>query len=373
MKKVKFIFIFFLFIQSFLLSNPIDGAPKTRFSELVFDKDNNWTLELIYSTVYDPILTDSIIITVSNLKAKLLISYWEQNHIYVITSDSLSLPLQINREGDKLEIETYCTAGGYQEVRYDYLIFGNYIGATVGSPTLGYSTVCRIQGLFDYDGWSILCLSKNSSLGIINSSLGLSATMSGKIFDINNNPVTQIKSPYHLRLEFPITLNPDGTYTTQIYRTFPSVTKDYLYALVQNIEALWDTTHIEPFVLNDIHPDTVVVQDIHLKSNKYVVTSIEGNEPLRSEEFTLINYPNPFNLSTNFFVKIPDRMEKKSGAINIYNSNGQLVRAIPINTSSTISWDGKDISGKVMPSGIYYYQLNIEKQMMKSGSMILLK
>jgi hypothetical protein len=117
----------------------------------------------------------------------------------------------------------------------------------------------------------------------------------------------------------------------------------------------------------------VVVQDIHLKSNKFVVTSVEENGPLQSEEFTLINYPNPFNLSTNFFVKIPDRMKDKAGAVNIYNSNGQLVKAITINENTSVNWDGRDKNGNIMPSGIYYYQLNIEKQMKKSGSMILLK
>jgi len=373
MKKVKFFFVLFLGVQSFLWSNPIDGSAKTIFSELVFDVNNNWTLELIYSTGYEPFYTDSVIVTVSNVRAKLLVTYWERNHIYVITQDSLSIPLQINREGDKIEIETYCTSGNYQEVRNDYLIFGNYPEATVGSPMLGYSTICRIQVTFNYDSWSLNCLSKNSSLGVINSSYGLSANMSGRIYDMNDNPVTQIKSPYYLILETHLNIDPNGNYTTQVYRTFPKVTKDYLYASVQNIQALWDTTQIEPIELNDIHPDSLIIQDIHLKSNKYVVTSIEENEPLRSEEFILINYPNPFNLSTNFFVKVPERMKEKTGVINIYNSNGELIRAIQFDNSSTVSWDGEDGVGNVMPSGIYLYQLDIDKQMMKSGSMILLK
>lgn len=377
MKKVKFFFVLFLGVKSFLWSNPIDGTANTRFSELVFDANNNWTLELIYSTGYEPFYTDSVIVTVSNVRAKLLVTYWERNHIYVITQDSLSTPLQINREGDKIEIETYCTFSNNQAVRYNQLIFGNFPGATVGSPTLGYSSICRIFGEFYLNNWSIDCLSKNSSLGIINNFAELSATLKGHIYDMNNEPVTQLKvfpiSPCYFELETPLTINSDGTYTTQIFRRFSTIIRGLLSVKMVDFEAFYDTAAIQPFELNDIHPDTVVVQDIHLKSNKYVVTSIEENEPLRSEEFTLINYPNPFNLSTNFFVKVPERMKEKSGIINIYNSNSELLRVIQVYKSSTVSWDGKDEGGNVMPSGIYLYQLDVDKQMMKTGSMILLK
>ncbi|MCK9425899.1 MAG: T9SS type A sorting domain-containing protein [Ignavibacteriaceae bacterium] len=364
MKKVKLIFMFFLGVLSFLSSNPIDDSPLTKFSELVFDNNNNWTMELLFPFGYSPSLTDSIVFKVSNTEAKLSVRYQLGTFICVISSDSLSIPLEINRNGDKIKIYTYSYNSNM--VREDSLIFGNYPDALVGSPTAGYSTISRIFGYID-------CLSKNSSLGVINDTTGLSATLKGHIYDMYNNPVTQVKSPYYFMLETQLTVYSDGRYTTQIFRRFPTVVKDHLSAFVPNIQALRDTTAIEPFELNDIHPDTVVVQDIHLKSNKYVVTSIEGNEPLRSEEFTLINYPNPFNLSTNFFVKIPDRMNGKAATINIYDANGQLVRVITVNESTTVSWDGRDKNSCIMPSGIYYYQLNIEKQMMKSGSMILLK
>ncbi|MCK9425900.1 MAG: T9SS type A sorting domain-containing protein [Ignavibacteriaceae bacterium] len=377
MKKVKLIFIFFLSVQSFLLSNPIDGTPVAKFSELVFDSNNNWTMELLFSDRYNFDTMDSVIIKTSNSAAKLLISYRNGIQIYVITSDSLSVPLVINRDGDSIQIVTYSTENSAQRIRYDYLIFGNHPNTGVGSPTLGYSSICRIFGEFNLNNWSIDCLSKNSSLGIINNIAELSATLKGHIYDMNNEPVTQLKvfpvSPCYFELETPLTINSDGTYTTQIFRRFSTIIRGLLSVKMVDFEAFYDTAAIEPFELNDIHPDTVVVQDIHLESNKYVVTSIEGNEPLRSEEFTLLNYPNPFNLSTNFFINIPDRVKEKATTINIYDANGQLVRMITVNESTMVSWDGRDKNSSIMPSGIYYYQLNIEKQMMKSGSMILLK
>jgi hypothetical protein len=38
-----------------------------------------------------------------------------------------------------------------------------------------------------------------------------------------------------------------------------------------------------------------------------------------------------------------------------------------------VSWDGRDAVGSVMPSGVYYYKLNVDKQVLRTGSMILLK
>ncbi len=377
MKKVKLIFILLLGVHSFLWSNPIDGTPVTTFSELVFDSNKNWTMELLFSDRYQFYTMDSVIIKTSNIAAKLLISYQIGTQIYVITSDSLSVPLTINCDGDSIEIVTYSTLNSQHHIRQDILIFGNYPHASVGSTTLGYSSICRIFGEFNQNSWRIDCLSKNSSLGIVNNIAELSATLKGHIYDMNNEPVTQPKIfsviPCYFELETPLTINSDGTYTTQIFRRFPKILKDHLSVKSVDFETFYDTVAIQPFELNDIQPGTVVVQDIHLKSNEYIISAVEDKEPPRNNELTLINYPNPFNLSTNFFVKIPDRMKDKGGAINIYNTNGQLVKAIPVNESTTVNWDGRDKNGNIMPSGIYYYQLNIEKQMVKSGSMILLK
>jgi flagellar hook assembly protein FlgD len=130
---------------------------------------------------------------------------------------------------------------------------------------------------------------------------------------------------------------------------------------------------IEPFELNDIQPDTVMIQDIHLKNNDYVDTAVENNHSPRNNTLTLINYPNPFNTSTNFFVQLPDGMKRKAGDISIYNMRGELIITIPFKNGASVRWDGKDRNGNVMPSGIFYYQLTIEQQRMKTGSMILLK
>ncbi|MHB9013193.1 MAG: T9SS type A sorting domain-containing protein, partial [Ignavibacteriaceae bacterium] len=334
-----------------------------------------WTMEIYFPFGYDKSI-DSVVFDVSNIKAKLKVSYSEGTQIGVITSDSLTTPLNINQDGDRIIIYTYSTNTNVPTikiVRTDSLIFGNYPGATVGPPVMSYS-IMRIWTSNYSDYGALNCLTKNPSLGIVNDTVGLSGTMKGHIYDMNKNLVTNLSGGYSLGLEDILSINSDGSYTTKIFPT--PLKADHLFANYDNLEVFSGQIKIEPFELNEIHPDTVVAQDIILKDSCSfcaIVDAIKRYNPPQSDELKLINYPNPFNLSTNFYIKVPNNLKGKPGNINIYNVNGQLIRIIPVSGSSTMSWDSKDMNGRIMPSGIYYYRLVIDSQAMKNGSMILLK
>src|SRR5574341_1152988 len=94
-------------ICCFLWSNPIDNTPITKFSELVFDDNNNWTMEILFPFGYRTEATDSIILKVANTAAKLKTTYNDETRIGILTHDSLSIPLTINREGGIITLYTY--------------------------------------------------------------------------------------------------------------------------------------------------------------------------------------------------------------------------------------------------------------------------
>jgi hypothetical protein len=376
MKKVILVLLFLSSGQSCLWSNPIDNTPSTKFSELVFDKNNNWKMEIVFTFGYSRNI-DSVVFKVSSGKAKLNISYPEGKTVGVITSDSLTIPLFINRDGDKIIIYTYSKRSNnptIEFIREDSIIFGNNTGATVGAPVLGFS-ILRIYCGYSGNHTTIDCITKTPSIGIVNDTVGLSGTLKGYIYDMDNKPVTKLKvfptAPSYFVLETPLFIDSNGTYTTKIFPTIWPLTR--LTVRLMEFEGWSDSVEIEPLELKDIHPDTVIVQDIHLKDNRYVTTSVRDEILITNDELTLINYPNPFNPSTNFFVKIPTRMKSKTGSITIFTVTGQLIRALTIKDGITAQWDGRDAEGSVMPSGIYYYRLNLDKQAMKTGSMILLK
>lgn len=372
MQKVKLVLVLLIVLPALLHANPVDGTPVTKFSELVFDGNNNWTMEIKFPFPNTSSI-DSIIFATSNFQSKLFPNYTDETSIYVITSDSLSIPLNINRQGDKINIYTYSDEF-VNSVREDSIIFGNHIEATVGAPINNYSLM-RNTWRFYGDDLTIDCLTLNSSLGVANDTTGLTATLKGIIYDTENNPVKGMKmfpaSSVYFILEAPVELDTNGNYTTKIFNTIHHPGR--LTVRLSDFYGWSKTQEINSFELNDIQPGSTIYQDIYLMSNEYVVTSVEDYELPSNYEITLINYPNPFNSSTNFYVKIPDNLMNKSKVINIYSATGELIKNIHLKDNTTIQWDGTDSSGRVMPSGVYYYQLNVDRRLLKSGSMILLK
>jgi len=70
------------------------------------------------------------------------------------------------------------------------------------------------------------------------------------------------------------------------------------------------------------------------------------------------NYPNPFNPSTSIEFKLPGQRQVRLG---VYALDGRLVRLLvdgvmPAGTHVAV-WDGRDQSGRMAPSGAYFYRI----------------
>ncbi len=77
------------------------------------------------------------------------------------------------------------------------------------------------------------------------------------------------------------------------------------------------------------------------------------------EEYRLLsNRPNPFNATTEISFDIPEEAEVTLG---IYDVEGKLIQTLTNGTmgagNHSFIWDGKDISGNTVTSGIYLYKL----------------
>ncbi len=95
-------------------------------------------------------------------------------------------------------------------------------------------------------------------------------------------------------------------------------------------------------------------------NSEYVfLNTVDNNYETNSGKNELMqNYPNPFNTSTtiSFFTK-----NKVSTQIYIYNILGQKVRTlfngVPNDGYNTIIWNGRNDNGRMVASGIYFYQM----------------
>ena len=85
------------------------------------------------------------------------------------------------------------------------------------------------------------------------------------------------------------------------------------------------------------------------------------------------NYPNPFNSSSTIRF---DLQKKENVKLIIYDIRGKIIKEL-VNTTilageHSIFWDGKDIAGNAVTSGIYYYQI-VTSSFIDVGKAILLK
>ena len=94
----------------------------------------------------------------------------------------------------------------------------------------------------------------------------------------------------------------------------------------------------------------------------------------------LRNYPNPFNPSTIISFQLSDETIQEDLELGIFNIKGQKVKKYSMlniqysitNDLYSVTWDGRDNTGKAVPSGIYLYRLDTGA-MQYSRKMLLLK
>ncbi|MCD6101726.1 MAG: T9SS type A sorting domain-containing protein, partial [Candidatus Cloacimonetes bacterium] len=93
--------------------------------------------------------------------------------------------------------------------------------------------------------------------------------------------------------------------------------------------------------------------------------------------FLLCSAPNPFSTCTIISFNLATRLRTASpgqAEIKIYNIKGQLVKEFKrqkVKGKNNIEWDGTDEKGRQLPSGIYFYKLNIKNSPIKK--MLLLR
>jgi hypothetical protein len=84
----------------------------------------------------------------------------------------------------------------------------------------------------------------------------------------------------------------------------------------------------------------------------------------KPEAFKLYrNYPNPFRLSTRIAYDLPAR---SNVSLSVYDAGGRRVRELAGGLQQaghySLSWDGKDKSGRTCPCGVYFCSLKAEHQ-----------
>ncbi|MBN1164737.1 MAG: T9SS type A sorting domain-containing protein [Candidatus Krumholzibacteriota bacterium] len=101
------------------------------------------------------------------------------------------------------------------------------------------------------------------------------------------------------------------------------------------------------------------------------ITGNENGIPFVTKLFQ--SYPNPFNPTTTIQFSLK---EKSQVSIRVYNVAGQLVRILVDEIRKPgiyhINWDGRNSEGRLVSSGVYFYQFKT-KDFVQTKKMVLLK
>jgi hypothetical protein len=151
------------------------------------------------------------------------------------------------------------------------------------------------------------------------------------------------------------TENGDGiTKFTDLNENFSQTGKNIYISKIDGFpigSLIWDDTQ------NDYYNSSEAYAKV--KEAYRIITGIQTRNNATPQKFELSqNYPNPFNPTTQIEYHIPVTVLV---TLIIYDLRGKEVKTLQNEEKKpgnyTITWDGRDMNGKGVSSGIYFYQL----------------
>jgi hypothetical protein len=355
-------------------SNPLPVYfPKIIISELMFDAERNWKIELecVEGTYTD---IDSIYIVTTTGKAKLEQCVITNNYIYpifIVQNDCLDTDLTISEAGDSIQIYTYSTAEHAYDSSVDSLdyplVYGDCATAKIRSPKTNesisvvpfYETLYGDEdNPFAYDHryyTGLYSISKSPTMAEPNHITGMYGTIEGKVYDKNNRPFFSSMQFYSADRAIEFYLQADGTYSSKAYSCH-----NYINRLYHNVIPYGRKSfEISPldFIME---PDSVINMDIHLLDD---FSSIE--ELAIETEIPLKIYPNP--VKKHFFyyeVNLP--VKAANSFIELTIVNGQKVAQFPVKENKGEIHLPTDIA-----KGIYMARLFVNNKKISASKLII--
>ena len=328
MKKILLI-IFSFACFAITNANPLPSPPPIiGLSEIGFDSDGKWVIELVYQNIYNEntyMPVDSVFICSSTGRAKLKnLKFKGYAGVMLVRNDSLLSNLNINPAGDSIQIEYhYRQYSSTTKGLYIPLVFGNFKNATLACPQIGKS----IASYFVFNNTNhsstpitanVYSIDKSPTLGEENDTTGMCGTLKGKIYDQNNQLL--INSTHTLDahgLYDNIQPFSDGSYSVKVFSFKSRISRMYYSEGYNNF-----IVDILPIEYN-MMPDSVITVDIHIQK----ITAVDE---IKSDPVTLLQIsPNPIkDLSFNYEISIP--VKSSASYIEMISLSGQKITQFPI-------------------------------------------
>lgn len=272
----------------------------------------------------------------------------------LVTPDSLLAPFHVNPQGDIIILYDPVNA------QIDAITYGSVQGYSMVAAPLPGQSVCLFK---DYHSWqNFRYLDNSPTPGQANDSTNARGNVEGVITDSLGYPLDEVEIVYGYYMD------PTGNYQRKIVR---SNSNGYFrirdYAKIMNLEFFkGNFQYLTQQIQN--WPDSTVSIQVMMDP----VIEIK-EEPVRNTFALLVNYPNPFNSSTQivFTLSTPSKVE-----LSIYDLLGRRIKTVMneflLAGIHFVYWNGRDETDKEVSSGVYIYEITIGEQR-NSRKMLLLR
>lgn len=147
----------------------------------------------------------------------------------------------------------------------------------------------------------------------------------------------------------------------------PIILNDFYVSALDNFKS-GSITYPHDKLSNGSHTLRLKLWDVNNNSSEAYTEFVVADEVKLALNHVL-NYPNPFTTSTNFYFEHNQPNTDIKVLIKIFTISGKLIKSISkvVNTfgnlkSDPIPWDGLDDFGDKIGKGVYIYQIDIETQ-----------
>jgi len=336
MKKIIVLFFFLLCFGILLHANPILTAS---FSEIYFDDNDEWSIELYdYYQLGIYTLDNCHIESTTNMAFFNNGITFTPNDTLVVTNADMQTDLIINREGDYLVIGDYA---------YDEICWGNYSNL-INAPYPGQS----LARVVPYNNYFLLAKENQPSLGYNPFDVQTFGGIQGNVSDGSGYPIEGVQVDIISPISLTVYVDEGG------------------YFLIDGLYAMNYTLSAYKAGYSSIEVDVTVEPD-SISSVSFLLFTQSADPQPQHETISISNHPNPFYEQTEIRYSLPHH---SSGSITIFNNKGQKIREITASpTENSVSWSGFDEHNKIVPSGVYFYNLESEDNILASGKMLYLR
>jgi len=343
-----------------LWANPLVPPPFVVISELAFDEEGKWMIEIDFRHSQFAWWSEDYKIKVitSSGEAEVVAPVANENEYRVLTADHLDRPLSINQKGDSIAIEIYSKEDNTSVLDewYDInsLCFGDHPNATVRAPLSEQSLLYHLGA-----GIHVICHTPNIGDSNELATDFLYTTVKGNIYDADLSLMKNILFIVHSGKGYneentrTIYANKYGEYEGALF----AVKYDNLY-----LYRTWDG-HYRYYTVKEEKVDLSAGGTIDL--DFHVIKSYLNIEDNIFENQLVKFYPNPVNEDRIINYKIDLPINTMETEVEVYSLNGELLLKQKISDNSGV------LNLIALIKGAYILNLVSNKKIMYSTKITL--